>query len=81
MFIALLLLFLIILLVIFNKIKLSLNLIIVIFTFVSYALIGFVDDFLIILRHNNKGLSINQKFFLQLVVSVIFFYLFKGKLN
>lgn len=69
-------LFLIILLVIFNKIKLSLNLIIVILTFVSYALIGFVDDFLIILRHNNKGLSINQKFFLQLVVSVIFFYLF-----
>ena len=51
-------------------------LIIVIFTFVSYALIGFIDDFLIIKRHNNKGLSVNQKFFLQLFVAVIFFYLF-----
>lgn len=61
---------------VFGKFRLSYNFIIIIFTFVSYALIGFIDDLLIILRHNNKGLSVNQKFFLQLVVSVIFFYLF-----
>ena len=61
---------------IFGKFKFSYNFIIVIFTFISYALIGFIDDLLIIIRHNNKGLSVNQKFFLQLVVSVIFFYLF-----
>ena len=63
-------------LIFFGKFKLSYNFIVLIFTFVSYAMIGFIDDFLIILRHNNKGLSVNQKFFLQLVVSVIFFYLF-----
>ena len=61
---------------IFGKFKFSYNFIIVLFTFISYALIGFIDDLLIIIRHNNKGLSVNQKFFLQLVVSVIFFYLF-----
>ena len=61
---------------IFGKFRFSYNFIIVLFTFISYALIGFLDDLLIILRHNNKGLSVNQKFFLQLVVSVIFFYLF-----
>jgi len=61
---------------IFGKFKFSYNFLIVLFTFVSYAFIGFIDDFLIILRHNNKGLSVNQKFFLQLIISVIFFYLF-----
>ena len=61
---------------IFGKFKFSYNFIIVLFTFISYALIGFFDDLLIILRHNNRGLSVNQKFFLQLIVSVIFFYLF-----
>jgi len=65
-----------ILLLVFGKMQLSYNLVIVIFTFISYALIGFIDDFLIIKKRNNKGLSVNQKFFLQLVVAVIFFYLF-----
>lgn len=61
---------------IFGKFRISYNFIIVFFTFISYALIGFIDDLLIIVRHNNKGLSVNQKFFLQLIVSVVFFYLF-----
>ena len=62
--------------IIFGKLRLSYNFAIVLFTFISYALIGFIDDLLIIKRRNNKGLSVNQKFFLQLIVSVIFFYLF-----
>jgi len=65
-----------ILLLVFGKMQLSYNLVIVIFTFISYAIIGFIDDFLIIKKRNNKGLSVNQKFFLQLVVAVIFFYFF-----
>lgn len=64
------------LLIIFDKMDLCYNLIIVMFTFFGYAMIGFIDDFLIIKRRNNKGLSVNQKFFLQLLVAVIFFYLF-----
>ena len=27
--------------------------------------LGFIDDYLIIKNRNNKGLSVNQKFFLQ----------------
>ena len=64
------------LLLFFDKIHLSYNLIIVLFTFTSYALIGFIDDYLIIKNRNNKGLSVNQKFFLQFIVAVIFFYFF-----
>ena len=69
-------LFLSFILIFLGKFRLSYNFIVLLFTFVSYALIGFIDDLLIIVRHNNKGLSVNQKFFFQLIVSVVFFYLF-----
>ncbi len=59
-----------------NKIHLSYNLIIILFTLISYFLIGFIDDYLIIKNHNNKGLSIWQKFVMQFIVATIFFYLF-----
>ena len=59
-----------------NKIEFSYNLLIVIFTFISYALIGFMDDYLIIKKRNNKGLTENQKLILQTIVAIVFFYLF-----
>lgn len=62
--------------ILFGKMHMSYNLFIVLFTFISYALIGFIDDFLIIKKNNNKGLSVNQKFFFQLIIAVIFFYFF-----
>ena len=61
---------------IMNKITFSYNLLIVIFTFLGYALIGFIDDFLIIKRKNNKGLTENQKMLMQIIIAIIFFYLF-----
>ena len=64
------------LLYITNKITISFNLIIVWFTILSYSLIGFIDDFLIIKNHNNKGLSEKTKFLMQMIVALIFFYLF-----
>lgn len=59
-----------------DKIELSFNFIIIIFTFLAYSLIGFIDDYLIIKRHNNKGLTEGQKFFMQVIVAIIYFYLF-----
>lgn len=59
-----------------KKIEVSYTLIIIIFTFISYAIIGFIDDYLIIKRHNNKGLTKSQKFTMQVIVAIIFFYLF-----
>ena len=59
-----------------KKINISYTLIIIIFTFVSYAIIGFIDDYLIIKRHSNKGLSKSEKFTMQVIVSIFFFYLF-----
>lgn len=59
-----------------GKIKITYSLIIILFTFISYGIIGFIDDFLIIKRHNNLGLSRAQKLILQMIVAVVFFYLF-----
>lgn len=59
-----------------KKIEVTYTLIIIIFTFLSYAFIGFIDDYLIIKKHDNKGLTKNQKFTLQVIVAIIFFYLF-----
>lgn len=59
-----------------EKIRISYTLIIILFTFISYAIIGFIDDYLIIKKHNNKGLTKTQKFSLQIIVAIIFFYLF-----
>lgn len=59
-----------------KKIDFSYNLLIVIFTFLGYCLIGIIDDYLIIIKRNNKGLSEKAKFLLQLIIAVVFFYLF-----
>ena len=60
----------------FGKIKFNTTILIVIFTFLSYSIIGFIDDYLIIKRKNNDGLSESSKFILQVVIAIIFFYLF-----
>ena len=60
----------------FNKVNINLNVLSVLVVFLGYALIGFMDDFLIVYRHNNNGLSRKQKFFLQVLLAIIFFYLF-----
>ncbi len=59
-----------------NKVSFSYNGIIVLLTFLTYALIGFIDDYLIIKKNNNKGLSESTKFLMQLFLAIIFFYLF-----
>ena len=66
----------ILILYLLGKIYITYNLIIVVFTFLGYFLIGFIDDYLIIIRHNNNGLSEKMKLFLQAIIAVIFFYLF-----
>lgn len=59
-----------------GSIEISHSLIIVVFVFLSYAVLGFVDDYLKIKRKNNEGLSIMQKILIQMVIALIFFYIF-----
>lgn len=66
----------VIILLIMNKIQFSENLFIILFVFISYALLGFLDDYLIIRRRNNEGLTEIQKLCGQLVIALVFFYIF-----
>lgn len=73
--------FIMLILYLFNKINISYNLIIVLFTYISYSLIGFIDDYLIIKRNNNNGLSESLKLFFQILIATIVFYLFLSAHN
>lgn len=63
-------------LIVLKKVTISTNLFLVLFIFLSYALIGFIDDYLIIKRKNNIGLTEIQKLGMQTVVALIFFYVY-----
>ena len=45
--------------------------------YVGYAMIGFIDDFIIVVQKNNRGLSPKMKFLMQSVLAVLFFYLYQ----
>ena len=59
-----------------KKVEFTNELKIVMFVFVSYAIIGFLDDFLSIKKGKNEGLTVTQKLLLQLFVALVFFYLY-----
>lgn len=60
-----------------GKLKISSNLLIILFVFFGYGLIGFIDDFLKIkYKSNEKGLSRIQKFVAQVIIALLFFYIY-----
>lgn len=61
-----------------GSIEFNSNLIILIFVFLSYGVLGFIDDFLKVKYHNNNGLSIGVKFLLQTVIAVIFYIIYRN---
>ena len=61
-----------------GSIEFNSNLIILIFVFLSYGALGFIDDFLKVKYHNNNGLSIGVKFLLQTVIAVIFYIIYRN---
>ena len=61
-----------------TSVDLSPNLIILMFVFLSYGLLGFVDDFLKVRYHNNKGLPTLVKLALQTVIAIVFYIIFKN---
>ena len=59
-----------------GSIEMTSNLMIVLFVFVSYALLGLANDLLKIVFKNNKGLSIMFKLLMQTIIALVFFYIF-----
>lgn len=67
----------IIILALKGSISVSSNLIIIIFVFLSYALLGFIDDYMKIKYRNNKGISTLTKLVAQLFIAVVFYTIYK----
>lgn len=59
-----------------GSVEISSNLIILVFVFVSYAFLGFIDDYLKVKCGNNAGLNIPIKFLIQMFIALVFFYVF-----
>lgn len=50
---------------------------IVILAYLGYGLIGFIDDYLIVVKKNNEGLKPSLKFAMQSVLAIVFFLLYR----
>lgn len=59
-----------------GSLEITHSLVIILFVFISYSLLGFVDDFIKIRRHHNDGLSLIQKLIAQVVIAIVFFYIY-----
>lgn len=59
-----------------HKININSNLLIVLFVFVAYAILGFIDDFMKLRRKQNEGLTEIQKLFGQVIIAVVFFFIY-----
>ena len=61
----------------FTPFKLDLNTIVILLAFVGYGVVGFIDDYIIVVQKNNEGLKPAHKFLLQSILAVVFFYLYR----
>ncbi len=61
-----------------GSIEFNSNLIILIFVFLAYGALGFIDDFLKVKYHNNDGLSVGVKFLLQTAIAVVFYIIYRN---
>lgn len=59
-----------------GKVQYTDNLGIILWVFIGYAVIGFLDDFLSLKKKNNEGLTTYQKLFGQVLIALGFFYIY-----
>ncbi|OCN04864.1 phospho-N-acetylmuramoyl-pentapeptide-transferase [Erysipelotrichaceae bacterium MTC7] len=46
--------------------------------YVGYGLIGFIDDFIIVVQKNNNGLPARMKFLLQAALAIVLYFIYKS---
>lgn len=59
-----------------KKIDINSNLLIVLFVFVAYAILGGIDDVMKLKHKKNEGLTEIQKLFGQVLIAIVFFYIY-----
>lgn len=48
----------------------------ILISFLGYGFIGFFDDYLIVIKKNNRGISVKIKFFIQFLIALIIYLLY-----
>ena len=64
-------------LVLYPSIWQDLPSLLVLIAYVGFGLIGFIDDFIIVVKKNNEGLKPWAKFLMQLLIAVAFYWFYK----
>ncbi len=63
---------------IFSPFKFDSNILIILLAFIGYGIIGFIDDYIIVVQKNNEGLKPAHKFAMQSVLAVVFYIMYKA---
>ena len=59
----------------------DLKMIVILLSFAGYGLIGFIDDYIIVIKRENEGLRPKQKFIMQLLLAIIFFIIYRNNVS
>ncbi|GJM57796.1 phospho-N-acetylmuramoyl-pentapeptide-transferase [uncultured Dubosiella sp.] len=62
----------------FSPFRLDMNTGIILLAYIGYGLIGFIDDYIIVVKKNNEGLKPGVKFAMQSVLAIVFFLLYRS---
>jgi len=63
---------------VYPKLFLDFRMLIVILAYVGYAIIGFIDDFIIVVKKNNEGLKPRLKFLMQSILAIVFYLMYQS---
>lgn len=55
------------------------DILLLIMPLIMYSIIGFIDDYLIVIKKNNQGISAKSKMFFQIIWSALYFFVFLDK--
>lgn len=59
----------------------SIDFLVVVLAFVGYAIIGFIDDYLIVVKKKNDGLKAKHKFLMQSILAIVFYIAYRKLTN
>ena len=65
-------------LIVYPKIFTDFKMLIVMLAYFGYATIGFIDDFIIVVKKNNEGLKPKVKFLMQSVLAIAFYLMYQS---
>lgn len=67
----------IVMMALYPKTLSQLPMILLYLVYLAFGLIGFIDDYIIVIKHDNKGLRPIYKFLAQLILAIVFYFFYQ----